>query len=269
MGGSIRGKTGHREGLRSLLLGCWAFLIFLTAVSAQAYFKPVKTTNETQQVEELLFLQLTHKKGDIWVLTPQNIFMPRFVLVPQNNYTPPLYSISLSYPLKGMLYQSFLEMNLRYLLADQIRSLLDYREQLAKLKDFQKTAKELLGPYWQQIEEESKGQANPRWKDFLPVVDIGSLFSSLTSSAGPKISGPGLIYSSSKTMPSFGRYHSPKPKGEYQQEDKSTEGTPSLLREAVKAFFDLINWLGENKEILLGLYLLVIFFAFLVSNIKR
>jgi len=149
-----------------------------------------------------------------------------------------------------------------------MKALLDYREQLAKLKAFQKRAKELLGPYWQELASTHSYQQATQDKEFLPVVDIGSLFSALQSGPVGTLSLPALGGGSSKTMPGFSRYQRPKPKGLSSDEDTEAE-TPGLIKGLIKAIFGLIDWLGKNKEILLGLYLLIVLFAFLLSSVKR
>ncbi len=252
------------------VIGLLSLLICLLGFEGSGYTYPkaVKVTGSPSEVEDLIYLELAQKKSPRWYVAPTNVFLTKIVLVPEEDYLIPLYEIKLRYPLKSVLYQSFLEMNLRYLLADQIKALLDYREQLAKLKAFQKRAKELLGPYLAKVSSTDLGygeeESNP-----LPLFEIGSLFSALETGSGgqpipPSLGGSGA--GGEKTGLGMSRERQPRPRGQGAEEG---EEMPGPFKALLKGFFGLINWLSKNKEILLGVYLLVILFVFLISTAKR
>ena len=249
-------------------LSLFVLLLGLGKEIALAYPKAVKVTGGPSEIEDLIYLELAKKKSPIWYVAPTNVFLTKIVLVPEEDYLVPLYEIKLRYPLKSVLYQSFLEMNLRYLLADQIKALLDYQEQLAKLKAFQKRAKELLGPYLAEVSSSDLGYEEESSSP-LPLFEIGSLFSALRSSPGgqpviPSLGGSGA--GGEKAGLGMSRERQPRPR---KQEAEEGGEMPGPFKALLKGIFGVIDWLGKNKEILLGVYLLVILFAFLISSAKR
>ncbi len=250
------------------LLSSFVFILGLGKGVVFAYPKAVKATGGPSEIEDLIYLELAKKKSPVWYVAPTNVFLTKIVLVPEEDYLVPLYEIKLRYPLKSVLYQSFLEMNLRYLLADQIKALLDYQEQLAKLKAFQKRAKELLGPYLAEVSSTDLGYGE-EGSGPLPLFEIGSLFSALRSSPGgqpilPSLGGSGA--EGEKAGFGMSRERQPKPKN---RETEEGGEMPGPFKALLKGIFGVIDWLGKNKEILLGVYLLVILFAFLISSAKR
>jgi len=244
------------------LLSLFVLLLGLGKGMVLAYPKAVKATGDPSEIEDLIYLELAKKKSPIWYVAPTNVFLTKIVLVPEEDYLVPLYEIKLRYPLKSVLYQSFLEMNLRYLLADQIKALLDYQEQLAKLKAFQKRAKELLGPYLAEVSssdlgyEEKGSETNNNFLNPIPIFEIGSLFSTLKRGFNVK---PAL----------FTIKNRPNKNIKEKNKNIEVEEVSGPFKTIIKNIFNFIDWLIKNKEILLGLYFFVMFIIFLISRLKR
>ncbi len=126
--------------------GWWLMVFFLLGLlgpqKTGAYSQGFKASPD--QAWSLIERELSRGGGLKWHLICRDISLSRCTLVSKSGSFTPLATIDLRYPAVRGLRQSYLEANLRYLLADKWELLLELRRDQARLEAARKRAREIL-----------------------------------------------------------------------------------------------------------------------------
>ena len=257
-----------------------AFFLLSLSSQAQAYYREFVPSGDSQEILSLIYLELRSQASNEWSLVPEDISFEKFLLLPQKDFLLNIYAFELTYPTKSILYQTFLEYNLRYFLADKTIEYLDYRKDLEKFKQFYLTAKKILGPYFQNFTEE---KANPKKETLTPEggeLAGDNLEEFLAKRLIERLSSPGYsspTYSGGSTSVSGRRWDKLWQRARYESQKKTEtnpevyggDEMPGFFRRLLGWIFGLIDWLGKNKEVLLIFYGFILLIVFLFSAAKK
>ncbi len=263
------------------LLAFTFILLFSPVLTVQAYHEKFLPRGDTKEIQELIFTELRAQRGLKWALVPEDLSFGKFVLLPQKDYLLKIYTFELSYPARSILYQTFLEYNIRYFLADKTLEYLDYQRDLEKFQNFYQTAKKILGPYFQKtiakagLEEEKEGIRSE--KELLSGDDLERFLAErLVARISAQRYATSTYGSGSVSSGRWGklwqqaRYESARKKAEVRETTYEVEeNVPGFFRKLLSWIFGLIEWFGRNKEVLLILYGFILLIVFLFSAAKK
>jgi len=271
------------------------FLIFsLSWGTVRAYHRPFAPRGDTEEILKLIYLDLRSRNSHQWALIPQGLDFQKFSLLPHRDFLFEVYRFDLSYPAKSILYQTFLDYNLRYFLADKTLEYLDYRDNLEKFKAFYQTAKKILGPYLEnpvegnqahREEESSLASEKPLWsradlERFLARRLVARI-SGPSSSSSFSFTGYNLSLNRSphrgprKTAGGWPKAHRaspskrPEPLEIVTTADEEEDAVPGFLKPVLGLVFGLMDWFGRNKELVLCLYGFALLLIFLFSASRK
>jgi hypothetical protein len=178
--------------------------------------------------------------------------------------------------LKGIFYQSFLEYNIRYLLAEKTQKYLDYQKDLENFKHFYQVAKKLLGPYWQEefLRKVSRDHGVTSKRDVLASKDIEDLFSRSFSEEYASDVKNVFLSGSSGGKHFLDEWRTSLHQAKFAEKEQNyseeaVEEVPGLFKKILEFFFSIVTWIANNKEVLLILYGFMILIFLLASAAKR
>jgi len=249
------------------------FFIFLSLViiflssKCHSYEKIIDPPGNLEEIVDLIFQELQQKNSLKWALSPRDIFLQKFYLVPESKYLQTIYCLEIKYPLKSIWHQTFLEYNLRFLLADQTNTLIEIQEELRKKKEIEEKARKILGKYYQEIFKKKQKESKIELTNNLNLIDIIANKEKSENSIGKKF----ITIDYTKHLNSLRKKEElvKEKKIKYKEEKENYESEATFITKAISVIFKTMDWLEKNKEIIIILYTFILFTWIIVSSGKK